>query len=46
MWKLIAIIVLSLIWFKIAYDMFNAVLVDDDEKIIDKDPDNDYNNLF
>lgn len=46
MWKLIAIIILSLIWFIIICEMLYAPLVDDDEKIIDKDPDNDYENLF
>lgn len=41
---LIGLFCLSLIW--IAYEMVYAPLVDDDENIIDIDPDNEYDNLF
>jgi hypothetical protein len=43
---IIGLIVLILIWLWLAYDMIYAPLVDDDENIIDIDPDNEYDNLF
>jgi hypothetical protein len=43
---IIGLIVLILIWLWLAYDMLYAPLVDDDENIIDIDPDNEYDNLF
>lgn len=43
---IIGLIVLTLVWLWLAYEMLYAPMVDDDDKIIDLDPDNEHDNLF
>jgi hypothetical protein len=43
---IIGLIALTLVWFWLGYEMLYAPMVDDDDKIIDLDPDNEHDNLF
>jgi hypothetical protein len=43
---IIGLIVLTLVWLWLGYEMLYAPMVDDDDKINDIDPDNEHDNLF